>query len=253
MKPITKFILLVSAGVGAMAASEPTPLVDGEALRIGPGEFVVQAPEREGPVTLIDAETIRFRVLPGDKWAMDNGRGAPRERAEISGQEKIAYGDTARASIDLRLSRQEMGGYGRWMTITQLHGPNRRTLEEDTALRSPPFAVQVRGDQLVFTVRGGVAGDEEASQQRIGSIPADFDQWHRYDFDVQMGENGRVTILRDGEIAIDWTGPVGYDAGDGMHYWKFGIYRSAQWQGPSQLDLRIACAGSLEGCIADTP
>ena len=38
-----------------------------------------------------------------------------------------------------------------------------------------------------------------------------------------------------------------------MHYWKFGIYRSAQWQGPSQLDLRIACAGSLEGCVADNP
>lgn len=253
MTPFAIFLLLLSAGFAGIAPADSVPLPNGEKLRIGKGDFVVQAVEREGPVALIDEETIRFTVAPGDQWLFDRQVGALRERAEISSRNRVQFGEIARASVDMRLARQETGGPGTWMLVAQLHGPDRSKLREDTALRSPPFAMQVSRDRLIFLVRSGKAGDKSATQQRIGSIPADFDQWHRYDFDVQTGRNGRVTILRDGEIAIDWTGPIGYDAGDGMHYWKFGIYRSAQWQGSSQLDLRIACAGSLEGCIADNP
>lgn len=253
MTPIAKFFLYLSAGLAGMAPSQPVPLANGESLSIGRGDYIIHAADREGPVTLIEEDTIRFTVEPGDQWIHDKQSGARRERAEISSRDSVVFGQIARASVDLRLAPQEAGGPGTWMLVAQLHGPNRRMLAEDSVLRSPPFAMQVSGDRLIFLVRSGRAGDDAVAQQRIGSIPADFAQWHRYDFYVQTGQDGRVTILRDGEIAIDWVGPVGYDAGDGMHYWKFGIYRSAQWQGPSQLDLRIACAGSLEGCVADNP
>jgi hypothetical protein len=244
--------LSLLAGLTFMTSCIATPLLDGEVLRIGQSEFRVQAPEGEGPVTLVDPTTIQFTVEPGDQWEFDQRIGKPKERAEISGQERIAFGSVAEAKVDLRITGQSDGSQGRWMTISQLHGPNRKTIGQDSALGSPPLAVQLRGEQLIFVARGGNGLDNEMYRERIGSIAADFGNWHRYDIRVAMGVDGRVTVDRDGETVIDWSGPVGYDAGDGLHYWKFGIYRSDGWEERSRVDLRIACAGSDKGCELDT-
>lgn len=243
----------LGAAIALMTTPAPTPLSSGERLTVGQGEFVVQSPEGEGPVVLLDDETFRFTVDPGSQFARDRRVGKASERAEISSRNKIAYSRMTRASIDLRIPAQEAGRKGQWLVLSQLTGPSRDSIGADSPLGSPPFAIQLVEEGLLFLVRSGAAGDERARFERIGVLDPDFDNWHRYDIDIQLGTNGRVTVQRDGMIVIDWTGPVGYDAGDRLHYWKFGVYRSGGWQSRSQLDLRIGCAGSLEGCIADNP
>lgn len=243
---------LFAAWIALTACSQPAPLVDGQELRIGSGNFTVQAPAGEGPVQLVDATTISFTVEPGDRWAGDERKGKLRERAEVTSKEKIAFGETTQASVDLRIEAQRGEGKGRWMTISQLHGPNRGTLGEDSPLASPVLAVQLRDDNLVIVARSGREGDERAQASRIATLPADFGNWHRYDMRVRMGEQGSVDIFRDGEQVVAWQGPVGYDAGDRQHYWKFGVYRSGGWTQRSKVDLRIACAGRVEGCNTDT-
>ena len=233
--------------------SAPIELPSGEKLTVGRGEFVVQSPEGQSPVVLLDEETLRFTVEPGSQFAYDRRVGKANERAEVSSRTKIAYGQMTRASIDLRIPSQEPGKPGQWLVLTQLHGPNRDSIGAESPLGSPPFAIQLVEEGLVFLVRSGAEGDERARFEQIGILGPDFDNWHRYDIDIQMGKNGRVTVQRDGMIVIDWTGPVGYDAGNRLHYWKFGVYRSGGWQSRSRLDVRIACAGPIGECITGNP
>ena len=225
-----------------------TPLFRGDALVLDSGQLLVQSREGQGPIRIVEDDTISVTVVPGDQWPQDVERDKGNERAELSSQAKILYGGVAAAQLAMRF--YSMGEYqpGRWATVMQLHGPNRGTLTEDSNFRPPVLTLQQRGDEIAVVARGGNDRDNVAHKTTIGTFPADFGQWHDYRVNVALGENGYVLIDRDGEPLIRWSGAVGYDAGDRRHYWKMGIYRSAGWDRESKIDLRPGCIGKFEDC-----
>lgn len=225
------------------ACAAGTPLLNGESFPLESGRLSVQAREGEGPVTVMDDNVIRVTVAPGDQWANDKAKGKGNDRAELSSETKILFGESASAELDLRLFPMGAEARGKWATVFQLHGPNRKTLEEDSSFRPPAITAQVRGDRLFFIARGGYEEENKLYKRVLGSVPADFGNWHRLKVDARLGGDGRVVVSRDGEVVIDWTGPVGFDAGDRRHYWKLGIYRSSNWSESSQVDFKLFCVG----------
>lgn len=225
-----------------------TPLYRGDALALESGELLVQSREGDGPIRIVDGDTIRVTVFPGDQWPQDVERNKDNERAELSSQAKIPYGEEAVAQLGMRFYPMGEFKHGRWATVMQLHGPNRGTLTKDSTLLPPVLTFQQRGDEIVVVARAGNERDNVAGKVTIGTFPADFGAWHQYRVEVALGEAGSVKVDRDGEPLLRWTGPIGYDAGDRQHYWKMGIYRSVGWDRESQIDLRPECIGNARDC-----
>lgn len=249
MKPIRHLPAYLAAScLVATSCAADTPLYRGDALTLDSGPLWVQAREGEGPVRIVDGDIVRFTVAPGDQWAQDVERAKSNERAELSSKSKIRYGGTASARLAMRFYPTGEFRPGRWMTVLQLHGPNRRTLAAESPFLPPVLTFQQRGDEIAVVARGGTARDGVVHKATIAVFPADTGQWQDFRVDVSLGEQGHVAIDRNGQPLLRWDGPVGYDAGDRQHYWKMGIYRSAGWDRESQVDLRLACIGKAEDC-----
>jgi len=250
---MTNRILAFLAVAAMMIAATGAPerhLSSGEVLSLRSGPLSVQSHDGEGAVRIVDGDTIRIVVEPGDQFRFDRDRGKANERAELSSKTKIPMGGSATA--DLAVRYYDMGEFrpGRWVTLLQLHGPNRNTLQDGSRFGPPVLAVQQRGQEIIVLARWGSDRDGELIKQEVARFPADFGVWHDYRYQVGLGEEGFVSIDRDGEPLVRWSGPIGYDAGDRQHYWKMGIYRSGEWESVSQLDMRIGCIGKSTDCEA---
>ena len=102
------------------------------------------------------------------------------------------------AKFSIRLGNNPGLRKGRdWMVLAQIHGPNRNTLPEGRSFASPVFALELRGDELVFIARGGSEEDGETGQRIVGSIPARFGSWQSFSVIAELRDDGRLGIATD--------------------------------------------------------
>lgn len=243
---------LRAAGLGvsafALMANGPVPLANGQAVDVADAPFAVQASEGTRGVELTSDGNVRFRVEPGHVWTGDRRAGKSNERAEISSRLRGQYGDTMSAQFAIRLADDPGMRKGRdWMVLAQIHGPNRDTLPAGRSFASPIFALELRGDELVFVSRGGSEDEGETGARIIGAIPARFGDWQSFSVIAELGEQARLGIATEAGTFFG-DGPLGYDAGDRTHYWKFGIYRSGGMQASQIMDLRLYCVAADGPC-----
>lgn len=240
------WVLLVSSLV--LMANGPVALRSGAAVDLAGVPFAVQSAEASRGVEYDHNNVLRFKVVPGAVWQGDRRAGKANERAEISSKLRGYFGETMSAKFSIRLGNNPGLRKGRdWMVLAQIHGPNRNTLPEGRSFASPVFALELRGDELVFIARGGSEVDGETGQRIVGSIPARFGSWQSFSVIAELRDDGRLGIATD-EGTFFTNGPVGYDAGDAMHYWKFGIYRSPGIKVTQSMDFYLHCLGVSGPC-----
>lgn len=100
---------------------------------------------------------------------------------------------------------------------------------------SPPFAVEMAGENMRFMVRSST--DSTITSNPIGSVvwkdSAPIERGHNYKMDIFITfdpyGNGKLTVVRDGVELFTYNGPIGY-ADSGGYYWKEGLYRSSNDQ-----------------------
>ena len=220
-------LLLVVCLTSSCAAQRPLP--NGELIQIGNTIFRVQSPsseEGDAGVSLGDDGSLRFETAPGLQWQQDKARGRGAERAEISSQRTILFGEKTSIAFRMRVlsgrptERRAVG-------LVQLHGPNRSELPEGRIFGRPALSFGATTDGFAFFARSGSIEIGERSTVELVSVPLEFGRWCDYRIEVTLGDEefGAVDIWRDGELIAAYDGPVGYDVGRGRHYWKLGVYR----------------------------
>jgi Ca2+-binding RTX toxin-like protein len=190
-------------------------------FRIDGQKFQVQSGGQPWSITNPDSHTTRFQVSSGDTWVWD---AEGRERSEIAGQTLYKAGEVVTIKYDMMVEpgakNTATGGWD-WFTIGQLH-----QVELDGC---PPFSIELIGERLAFNVSYQQAGDKKPSNNNYIYIHnQDIVRGNYYDMKIQSNlqndKGGFVKIWVDGQLLVDYSGPVGYGSSS---YWKHGIYRTA--------------------------
>ena len=172
----------------------------------------------------IDADTLRFEVRPGDelRWGADVG--THKERSEISAADHVALGENFHTGYDFMLEPGSTNT-AKWLLVGQLI----QLPPDPSVAASPPVAIEMVGEKMSAVVRYQNAAGQTV-EQRLWLDSSDIVRGQEYHLDIYANvsndSSGRVLIVRDGQVVVDYSGPVGYDFG-GELAWKEGIYRDA--------------------------
>ena len=107
-----------------------------------------------------------------------------------------------------------------WLLIGQFHAAD--------GFSSPPFAVELIGEQLAIKLRYKVPGEQVYQwYEFVDDEPIVRGKYYdfRAEFDVEpeARNSGSVKVWLDGELIVDYSGYLGYGAG---FYWKADVYRA---------------------------
>jgi len=136
-----------------------------------------------------------------------------------------------------------------WLLLAQLH--QSEDVDEDGKLldasASPPFALQLSGEFMEIVGRTSserflpeTTRDEQSYPPRIAlngqdtmyldTDPIVRDQWYNMRFEIvfdhETGGSGALRVFRDGQLLVDYAGPLGYNDAVGP-YLQLGVYRAA--------------------------
>jgi hypothetical protein len=186
----------------------------GEELFIDGLSYSVQNGNRPWSLKSPDDDILRFEVRSGDHWRYDP---ATRERSEVSGDALYAAGKSVVVSFEFMVEPGQPNT-AEWLTVGQLHGADNFT--------SPVFAVELIGERLAIHLRYKLPGKQYEDWFAFvddHNIVRGKYYGIRAELETELGKNGSASVWIDGELVIEYSGPVGYGYGV---YWKQGIYRA---------------------------
>ena len=186
-------------------------------LKIDGVDYLIQNAGKSWNIATPDADTVRFEVRPGDRWADDPNT---RERSELSGGDTpYASGHALTVSYDFMIETGP-ANTAEWVVAGQFHANN------DSS--PPPFAVEFRGEKMTIVIRYELPGEDSPTRVVIYEDDANVKRGHYYDIDITVNfditGSGFLDVTRDGKQIVDYDGPIGY--GEDV-YWKYGIYRES--------------------------
>ena len=172
--------------------------------------YEVQNGNKNWSIKSPDANTLRFEVRPGDQWSSDPGT---KERSEVSGYDLFSSDQVVTVTYDLMIEDGPTNTAD-WLALGQFHS--------DDSSSSPPVSLEMIGDRMAFNLR--YSGKTSSTYLYKDSAPIERDRYYSIKMEVNFENNsgGFLKIWRDGELLVNYTGPVGY--GNEI-YWKMGIYR----------------------------
>lgn len=185
--------------------------------------------------------TLRFEVREGDFYDNPN---APAElddaalgknRSEIGSLRKMQPGRSFTLSFDM-LVEKGAPNQADWLVLAQMH----QTDDVDAKGNfldhpvSPPVALQLRGEFLAVSGRTVAdkitTADPPTMEFYRDSAPIARDTWINLRmevvFDHEPGGAGMLRVWRDGQMIVDYQGPLGYNDDIGP-YLQMGVYRAA--------------------------
>jgi hypothetical protein len=214
---------------------------------IGELEYGVQNANRPWSITNPGPYALRFELRPGDQWQHDP---AGKERSEVSGESVYAAGEEIgigyRFMVEPGAPNIATGGgiTGKWLTLGQLHSADGN---------GPSiFCIELIGEKMAVRIGHRVAGGNYESEY-VFLDSADIVRGRFYEIDISVRIGGRkkgyLEIRRDGELIVDYDGPLGYGFGS---YWKVGLYRSEAAETIAATYKRLATEGIEDAQIYGT-
>ncbi|MCB1499006.1 MAG: heparin lyase I family protein [Bauldia sp.] len=189
---------------------------NGADIFIGGMPYHVQNADKSWSFTNPAPDTLRFELRSGDVWDEDPGY---KERSGVSGESFFAAGKTIDITYDFMIE-PGAANTSDWVVIGQLHAAD--------GFSSPPFAVELIGEQLAIKLRYKVPGGEYQEQYVfIDDQPIVRGKYYHLhavlDFDAHDNA-GAADVWLDDEHIGDYSGYLGFGAG---YYWKADVYRAA--------------------------
>lgn len=188
---------------------------NGADIFVGGLPYHVQNADQPWSATNPDPHTLRFELRSGDVWDEDPSY---KERSGVSGETFFAAGKTIEIDYDFMI---EPGApnTSEWMVIGQIHAAD--------GFSSPPFAVELIGDNLAIHLRYKLPGsqyvdwfafvdDEPIVRGEYYHLKAELD------FEARSPTGSAKVWLNDEQI-VDYDGHLGFGAG---FYWKMDVYRA---------------------------
>jgi hypothetical protein len=236
MKKVGTFLpwttVALSFSTLAAAIVPDTYLPTGSATVADGTMFIAQSDDNGYAITRLGPNLYRFEVRGDDRYPGDARKGRHVRRAEFTqGRPHFRFGDDVWISFSQRIVRMDPTAEDDWVVLGQLHGPNRPELPEDSELLEPPFAMVYRQkDGLRFVSRSG--DDRHGQSKTLLHYVQEtrLGEWADYVIHIRtgLGDDGILSVWRNGEQIVDYQGPIGYRSGGGRHYWKFGIYENTE-------------------------
>jgi Ca2+-binding RTX toxin-like protein len=212
---------LVATATGFTYASSGS---DSTTVSLAPDWRDVQSSGAAWSYSIADGIT-RFEVRGGDRWSGDGS--APKERSETYTGLRLVTGQTYEINFSMMVEPGATNTAS-WMTLIQLQS----TFDAGEG-HSPPFAIEMVGDRMRVVSRhapGQITGVEEFTFTNHFTDSQAITRGHWYDLTIQVRfdplGNGHLTVIRDGVVLADYTGPLGFDDLAGV-YLKQGVYRAS--------------------------
>lgn len=171
-----------------------------------------------------DPQTLRFELRSGDSMRYGVDVGAGKERTEVASNDFSASGTPLHISYQFTLE-PGAANTAKWMVIGQImqqpaHGEH--TL-------GPPVGIEMAGERMSIKVRYEDANGSIV-EKHIYLDTAAITRGETYDMSIYANiaddASGRLMVVRDGKVIADYSGPLGYKAGEQVQ-WKEGLYREA--------------------------
>lgn len=195
-------------------------------------------------LTSPDDNKLRFEVRSGDNNWYDKGSGS--ERSEIGSREKILHDTPLDLSYKFSVEPGAVNT-AKWLLLGQLHVVG----EDVVGGRSPEMSIELRGETLQIVIRYLDASGKPVAKT-VFTDSAPIQRGHEYDMQIKAvfdpdGSDGRLVVVRDGQVIVDYSGQLGYADTAGVH-WKEGVYRSPapETMAATFSDLKISTGAMVE-------
>lgn len=197
---------------------------NGTKLYVDNFPFYVENANQPWSVSLVDSQTLRFELRPGDIWQNTN-------RSEIDGYPtKFPIDMVVDVYYDFLLEPGSTNTAA-WFTIGDFHNDDNYT--------SGPLGIQlVNGDHMAVaigstsTLSDGLKTNFRYQNQNYGRAwvdpnPIQRNRYYAMHIQVKFNYNGNgfLNVWRDGIQIVSYRGSIGYNFGNGT-YWKNGLYRA---------------------------
>ncbi|ADM09419.1 putative hemolysin-adenlyate cyclase protein [Parvularcula bermudensis HTCC2503] len=183
----------------------------------------------EAPWSAVETwDGLRFELRPGDTWANDVGRANKTERAEAYFKDRFKIGETYTVSFRFML---EPGAPNTadWLILAQVQS----TFDVGERGHSPGIALALKGERMRIISRYSrekLSTPENTFYLRHYEDEKNLERGRWYEFDMTFRidpfANGLLRVERNGELLVDYLGPMGFNDIRGP-YLKLGLYRDA--------------------------
>ena len=173
----------------------------------------------QSDVVRVGKYACRFELRPGD-YISQGHRAELRDHYNVRWDERVWYGFSTFLSAEHRPSAGVGLVLAQWHDQAKLGDPSGK----------PPIAIRYRDGRLFVTgAAGKFASPAPDSRYEFLSLP-DFPlgRWHDFVFEVFWSRHGTSEIRAwlNGELVIDWRGPLAYENEVEGPYFKLGVYCS---------------------------
>lgn len=197
---------------------------DGAIIYVDNLPYYVENANQPWSLNLVDSQTLRFELRPGDIWRNTN-------RTEIDGYLTMFPIDVVVDVYYDFLLEPGRTNTAAWFTIGDFHNDDRYT-------PGPMGIYLVNGDHMAVeigstsTLSDGLTNNFRYQNQNYGRAwidpnPIQRDRYYAIHIRVKFNYNGNgfVNVWRDGIQIVSYQGSIGYNFGNGT-YWKNGLYRA---------------------------